>query len=88
MRGQNRLVAVLMAVGSTVPLRGCFALHCTAVRCKRVTSPGSAERSRGRTGVKAAHTRAASRSQSLDTGLCASAHNPYARGDHPENIVA
>lgn len=31
-------------------------------------SPGFPQRGRGRIGVKAAHTRAASRSQSLDTG--------------------
>ena len=34
---------------------------------QRVTSPGFPEHSRGRIGVKAAHTRAASRSQSLDS---------------------
>lgn len=81
-------MAVLMAVGfyRVIEWLFCVALSCSEPQNK--TFPGCPEHSRGWTGVKAAHTRAASRSQSLDTGLCASAHNPYARGDHPENIVA
>ncbi len=69
MGGQNRLVAVLMAVGFYCVAEWPFELHCSAVKRSESDIPRIPEHSRGRAGVKAAHARAASRSQSLDTGL-------------------
>ncbi len=48
-----------------------------------VTFPQIPERSRGRSGVEPAHTRAAARSERLDPGLYASAHVPQ----YPGNVI-